>query len=34
MRRTLRLEGKIEESEFTLGQGDWFQTLATLGLNE
>jgi hypothetical protein len=34
LRRTLRLEGKIEESEFTLGQRDWFQTLATLGLNE
>ncbi len=33
-RRTLRLEEKVEESEFTLGQGDWFQTLATLGLNE
>jgi len=31
---TMRLEKKLEESEFTIGQNDWIQLLQTLGLNE
>jgi hypothetical protein len=32
--RTTRLETKLEETEFVVGQSDWLQTLETLGLNE
>jgi hypothetical protein len=32
--RTIRLETKIEENEFLVGQGDWIQLLDTLGLQE
>lgn len=32
--RTTRLETKLEENEFLVGQRDWVQLLETLGLNE
>jgi hypothetical protein len=32
--RTIRLETKLEENEFLVGQGDWIQLLGTLGLQE
>jgi len=32
--RTLQLERRIEENEFLVGQTDWLQVLATLGLNQ
>ncbi len=32
--RTIRLETRIEENEFLVGQGDWIQVLDTLGLQE
>jgi hypothetical protein len=32
--RTIRLETKLEENEFLVGQGDWIQVLGTLGLQE
>jgi hypothetical protein len=32
--RTTRLETRIEENEFLVGQKDWLQMLETLGLNE
>jgi hypothetical protein len=32
--RTIRLERRIEENEFIVGQNDWIQVLETLGLNE
>jgi hypothetical protein len=32
--RTTALETKLEESEFSLGQSDWFQILGTLGLQQ
>ncbi len=31
--RTMSLETKLEENEFLVGQLDWYQLLATLGLN-
>ena len=34
VKRTARLEQKIEEFEFLVGQGDWIRVLETLGLNE
>lgn len=34
LKQTQRLEQKIEESEFLVGQGDWIQVLETLALNE
>jgi hypothetical protein len=33
-KRTMRLEQRIEESEFLVGQGDWIQVLETLGMNQ
>jgi hypothetical protein len=33
-KRSIRLEQRIEESEFLIGQGDWIQVLETLGLNQ
>jgi hypothetical protein len=32
--RTTRLETRLEENEFVVGQTDWLQLLGTLGLNE
>ena len=32
--RTMRLETRLEENEFVVGQTDWIQLLGTLGLNE
>jgi hypothetical protein len=32
--RTMRLEMRLEENEFVVGQSDWIQMLGTLGLNE
>jgi hypothetical protein len=32
--RTKRLEARLEENEFLVGQGDWITVLETLGLNE
>jgi hypothetical protein len=32
--RTIRLETRLEENEFLVGQGDWIQVLETLGLQE
>jgi hypothetical protein len=32
--RTIRLETRLEENEFLVGQGDWIQLLETLGLQE
>jgi len=32
--RTMRLETRLEENEFIVGQTDWLQLLGTLGLNE
>jgi hypothetical protein len=32
--RTTRLETKLEEDEFTVGQDDWIQVLQTLGLQQ
>jgi hypothetical protein len=32
--RTKRLETKLAENEFMVGQTDWIQVLGTLGLNE
>jgi hypothetical protein len=32
--RTIRLEQRIEEYEFLVGQGNWIQVLETLGLQE
>ncbi len=34
VKRTARLEQKIEEFEFLVGQGDWIHVLETLGLQE
>jgi hypothetical protein len=34
LKRTARLEQKIEEFEFLVGQGDWIRVLETLGLQE
>jgi hypothetical protein len=34
VKRTARLEQKIEEFEFLVGQGDWIRVLETLGLQE
>jgi hypothetical protein len=34
LKRTMRSEQRIEESEFLVGQGDWIQVLETLGLNQ
>jgi hypothetical protein len=31
---TMRLERRLEEEEFIVGQNDWFQVLETLGLNQ
>lgn len=32
--RTIRLETRLEENEFLVGQGDWIKVLETLGLQE
>jgi hypothetical protein len=32
--RTMRLETRLEENEFVVGQSDWIQLLETLGLNQ
>jgi hypothetical protein len=32
--RTTRLETRLEENEFVVGQSDWIQVLQTLGLNQ
>jgi len=34
LEHTTRLEKRLEENEFVVGQSDWIQVLETLGLNE